>query len=225
MEKLSIILTSRCELRCRYCRRRSDDGGFASGQAVLRAAQGASDVELAGGDPLLYPDICGLVRELKAQPGLERLSLVTNGIHLAPLARGLKAAGLDAVDIHLDSCNAFDFEAITGRSQLLNDILNGLWSAVAQGLEVCVTSALLPETLSQTAVMASLAKQYDITVRFQRLDERSPEYDEALAVLGRYIKGLEPADGAWRSPELRGRIVFGAPERRSVDPGEEACEG
>ena len=103
------------------------------------------------------------------------------------------------MDIHLDSCNAFDFEAITGRSQLLNDILNGLWSAVAQGLEVCVTSALLPETLSQTAVMASLAKQYDITVRFQRLDVRSPEYDEALAVLGRYIKGLELADVAYDS--------------------------
>lgn len=225
MEKLRIILTSRCELQCRYCQRRSEDGPFAEREAVLRAARGAQDVELTGGDPLLYPDICGLVRELKALPGLERLSLTTNGIRLAPLAAQLKSAGLDAVDIHLDSCNAWDFEAITGRSQLLNEILNGLWSAVAQGLEVCVTSALLPETLAQTAVMASLAKQYDITVRFLRLDARAPEYDEALARLRRYFKGLAPEGGLWRSPELRGKIAFGAPERRSLSLVEDdACE-
>lgn len=225
MEKLRIILTSRCELQCRYCQRRSEDGPFAEREAVLRAAQGAADVELAGGDPLLYPDICGLVRELRAQPGLERLSLATNGVRLAPLVTELKAAGLDAVDIHIDSCNAWNFEAITGRSQLLNEIQNGLWSSVAQGLEVSVTSVLLPETLSQAAVMASLAKHYDITVRFLRLNERAPGYDEALALLGRYIKGLGAADGSWRSPELRGKIVFGAPERRSLSLVEDACEG
>ena len=146
-------------------------------------------------------------------------------MRLAPLVTELKAAGLDAVDIHIDSCNAWDFEAITGRSQLLNEILNGLWSSVAQGLEVSVTSVLLPETLSQAAVMASLAKQYDITVRFLRLNERAPGYDEALALLGRYIKGLGAADGSWRSPELRGKIVFGAPERRSLSLVEDACEG
>lgn len=89
-----------------------------------------------------------------------------------------------------------------------------------------MTSVLLPETLSQAAVMASLAKQYDnITVRFLRLNERAPGYDEALALLGRYIKGLGAADGSWRSPELRGKIVFGAPERRSLSHVEDACEG
>lgn len=101
MEKLSIILTSRCELQCRYCRRRSDDGGFARAEAVLKAAEGAERVELAGGDPLLYPEICGLVRRLRAQPGRRWLGLATNGIHLAPLAAELKSAGLDAVDVHL----------------------------------------------------------------------------------------------------------------------------
>ena len=224
MEKLSILVTSRCELQCRYCRRRSDDGGFARAEAVLKAAEGAERVELAGGDPLLYPEICGLVRRLRAQPGRRWLGLATNGIHLAPLAAELKSAGLDAVDVHLDSSNAYDFAAITGRSQLLNEILNGIWAAAAQGLELSVTSILQPETLPQTAVLASLAKQYELTVRFLRL-EGGPEYSEALALLGRYFKGLERDGDCWRSPELRGRIVLGGEPCRTLSFEETECEG
>ena len=208
MEKLSIILTSRCELQCRYCRR-SDDGGFARAEAVLKAAEGAERVELAGGEPLLWPDVCGLVRELKAQPGTEWVGLTTNGTRLAPLVPELAKAGLDGVNLHLDTCNAFDFAAITGREQVMNDILNGLWAAVAHGLPVTVSSVLLPETLPQISVMAGFAKQYLLTVRVVSLPGLSPDREEALSVLGRYIKHLEPDGEVWRSDELRGRITFG----------------
>ena len=121
----------------------------------------------------------------------------------------LAKAGLDGVNLHLDTCNAFDFAAITGREQVMNDILNGLWAAVAHGLPVTVSSVLLPETLPQISVMAGLAKQYLLTVRFVSLPGLSPDREEALSVLGRYIKRLEPDGEVWRSDELRGRITFG----------------
>lgn len=164
MEKLRIILTEECDLACRYCRR-SGNAAQAERSAVLAAAKGAERVELAGGEPLLWPDVCGLVRELKAQPGTEWVGLTTNGTRLAPLVPELAKAGLDGVNLHLDTCNAFDFAAITGREQVMNDILNGLWAAVAHGIPVTVSSVLLPETLPQISVMAGLAKQYLLTVR------------------------------------------------------------
>ena len=127
----------------------------------------------------------------------------------APLGPELAKAGLDGVNLHLDTCNAFDFAAITGREQVMNDILNGLWAAVAHGIPVTVSSVLLPETLPQISVMAGLAKQYLLTVRVVSLPGLSPDQDEALSVLGRYIKHLEPDGEVWRSDELRGRITFG----------------
>lgn len=133
MENLRIILTEECDLACRYCRR-SGNAAQAERSAVLAAAKGAERVELAGGEPLLWPDVCGLVRELKAQPGTEWVGLTTNGTRLAPLVPELAKAGLDGVNLHLDTCNAFDFAAITGREQVMNDILNGLWAAVARGI-------------------------------------------------------------------------------------------
>lgn len=149
------------------------------------------------------------MRELKAQPGTEWVGLTTNGTRLAPLVPELAKAGLDGVNLHLDTCNAFDFAAITGREQVMNDILNGLWAAVAHGIPVTVSSVLLPETLPQISVMAGLAKQYLLTVRVVSLPGLSPDQDEALSVLGRYIKHLEPDGEVWRSDELRGRITFG----------------
>lgn len=208
MEKLRIILTEECNLACRYCRR-SEDAAKAERPAVLAAAEGAERVELAGGEPLLWPDVCGLVRELKARPGTNWVGLTTNGTMLAPLVPELAKAGLDGVNLHLDTCNAFDFAAITGREQVMNDILNGLWAAVAHGIPVTVSSVLLPETLPQISVMAGLAKQYELTVRFVSLPGLSPDREEALSVLGRYIKRLEPDGGVWRSDELRGCITFG----------------
>ena len=149
------------------------------------------------------------MRELKAQPGTEWVGLTTNGTRLAPLVPELAKAGLDGVNLHLDTCNAFDFAAITGREQVMNDILNGLWAAVAHGIPVTVSSVLLPETLPQISVMAGLAKQYLLTVRFVGLPGLSPDREEALSVLGRYIKHLEPDGEVWRSDELRGCITFG----------------
>ena len=138
--------------------------------------------------------------------------------------------GINFID---QSCNAFDFAAITGREQVMNDILNGLWAAVAHGIPVTVSSVLLPETLPQISVMAGLAKQYLLTVRFVGLPGLSPDREEALSVLGRYIKHLEPDGEVWRSDELRGQITFGGEIPGAFDMegaavvtfGEEKCEG
>ena len=189
---------------------------------MLAAAKGAERVELAGGEPLLWPDICGLVRELKSQPGTDWVGLTTNGTRLAPLVPELAKAGLDGVNLHLDTCNAFDFAAITGREQVMNDILNGLWAAVAHGIPVTISSVLLPETLPQISVMGGLAKQYELTVRFVSLPGLSPGREEALSVLSRYIKHLEPDGEVWRSNELRGCITFGCEIPGAF--GMEGCE-
>lgn len=221
MEKLRIILTEECDLACCYCRR-TGNAAQAERSSVLAAAKGAERVELAGGESLLWPDICGLVRELKSQPGTDWVGLTTNGTRLAPLVPELAKAGLDGVNLHLDTCNAFDFAAITGREQVMNDILNGLWAAVAHGIPVTISSVLLPETLPQISVMGGLAKQYELTVRFVSLPGLSPGREEALSVLSRYIKHLEPDGEVWRSNELRGCITFGCEIPGAF--GMEGCE-
>lgn len=92
MEKLRIILTEECDLACRYCRR-SGNAAQAERSAVLAAAEGAERVELAGGEPLLWPDVCGLVRELKAQPGTVWVGLTTNGTRARTAGAGARQGG------------------------------------------------------------------------------------------------------------------------------------
>lgn len=215
MDHSRVILTRQCNLDCYYCTEHAAGSPVDRSEVMAAcrqaAASGCRRFHLSGGEPLLYEDVPGLIAELKAVPGVEWVSLTTNGTLLYPQILALKQAGLDGINLHLDVCDAFTFTAITGKSQFLNEILKGIWAAVAQDLPLTIFAVLLKDNAPHIAVLAGLAKQYDLTVRFVVTGEsRKAGLDEkmALELLSRSVKGLT-ADGAvYLAPGLKGKLEF-----------------
>jgi cyclic pyranopterin phosphate synthase len=99
------------------------------------AALGIEKLRLTGGEPLVRGGIVGLARELALIPGVTSLGMTTNGTLLAPLAADLKEAGLDSVNVSLDTLDPDRYKIITNGGSLA-DVLAGLDAALEAGLEV-----------------------------------------------------------------------------------------
>ncbi|MFP4066517.1 MAG: GTP 3',8-cyclase MoaA [Spirochaetaceae bacterium] len=151
---LRVSVTDRCNLRCSYC---TPPGGF---EAMPRrdilsferiteivrvaAGMGIRKVRLTGGEPLVRRGIVELVGMLAAVPGLETLAMTTNGILLPRYARQLRAAGLQAVNISLDTIDPAGYREITGGGRLA-DAVAGVDAAVAAGFEPIKVNAVVPD--------------------------------------------------------------------------------
>lgn len=143
IDYLRLSVTDRCDLRCRYCRpardasyaERADWLSFAEIRHVvsLFAAMGVGRVRLTGGEPLLRAGIVDLVADLAAMPVVSDLSLSTNATQLARYATRLKAAGLNRVNVSLDSLRRECVSELCGRDSL-DATLAGLMAAKAAGL-------------------------------------------------------------------------------------------
>ena len=141
---LRVSVTDRCNLRCQYCM--PPDGiPWMPHDAVLRYEEIAlvvraaaevciSHVRLTGGEPLVRLGLADLVRMLAEIPGVEDLAMTTNGTLLARHAQTLAAAGLDRVNVSLDTLRAERFRRIT-RCGHLEDVLAGIDAAHQAGLE------------------------------------------------------------------------------------------
>jgi len=140
---LRISLTDRCSLRCTYCMPAegmqwiaSDD--LLSGEEIISLAQifiglGVRSIRLTGGEPLLYRDLSGLIKELAQCTPRPELSLTTNGISLADSAVDLVDAGLDRINISVDTLDRDTFTRLTRRNRL-EDVLLGVAAAAKAGL-------------------------------------------------------------------------------------------
>lgn len=142
VEYLRLSVTDRCDLRCTYCL----PPGFKDfitpahwltfdeiEQVVgLLVRAGLRKVRLTGGEPLTRPGLSDLARRLRLIPGLDDLSLSTNGTRLAGLTDSLRQAGISRINVSLDTLDAGRFRQITGRDALA-DVLNGLESARKAG--------------------------------------------------------------------------------------------
>ncbi len=138
---LRLSITDRCDFRCVYCM--SEDMTFLPRSQVMDAdelvavaaafvRQGVTRIRLTGGEPLIHPDLLTLVSRIKALPGLRELTLTTNGARLDTLAEPLKQAGLDRLNISLDSLNPERFRRLT-RTGRLEKVLAGIDAARAAG--------------------------------------------------------------------------------------------
>jgi cyclic pyranopterin phosphate synthase len=149
---LRVSLTDRCSLRCTYCMP-AEGLPWIPGAEVLTTEElvrivrvavrlGIEQVRLTGGEPLLRPDIVEVVGALAALPQPPRLSLTTNGLRLPGLAAPLADAGLDRVNVSLDTLRRERFAAITRRDRLV-DVLAGVAAAKAAGLRPVKVNAVL----------------------------------------------------------------------------------
>ncbi len=174
---LRISITEKCSLRCTYCMPAEglpaipredlltpDEIGRVVRVAVERL--GITDVRFTGGEPLLRNDLADILRAARAAaPGVS-LSLTTNAIGLDKRVRGLVDAGLDRVNISLDSVDRAHFARLTRRDRL-PDVLAGIRAALDAGLApVKLNAVLMPETLAGAADLLAWAVEHGCHLRF-----------------------------------------------------------
>jgi len=173
---LRISLTDRCNLRCVYCMPEqmvfkpraellTDDEIL---QIVRVAAElGVRKIRLTGGEPTVRPNLAGLVRRIAAVSGIEDLAMTTNGVRLSQLARSLADAGLQRINVSLDSLDAEKFRKIT-RWGNLDDVLAGLDAAREAGLSPIKLNAVVVRGFNEADVvgLAGLTLEHNWEVRF-----------------------------------------------------------
>ncbi|WP_304427115.1 GTP 3',8-cyclase MoaA [uncultured Adlercreutzia sp.] len=176
IDYLRISLTDRCNFRCVYCM--PEDGVCQMGHdEILRieeierlvrvaAGIGIKSVRLTGGEPLVRKGVVGLVETLTGIPGIENVSMTTNGVLLPRMIDDLKAAGLSRVNISLDTLDAEQFRAIT-RVGNLDDTLAGIDAALEAGLNPVKVNAVTVRSLNQDFLeFAKLSIDRPLHVRF-----------------------------------------------------------
>ena len=179
VDYLRISVTDRCNLRCVYCNPLGDCGLFEHKEilrfeeieriAGLFAECGINKIRLTGGEPLVRKDIVGLVGKLAGIPAIDSLSLTTNGVLLEELAGQLKAAGLQRINISVDSAQRGSYKNITG-FDLLPKVTNGIYQAIETGLApVKINSVIIKgvnDSEEQIEALAEMSIRLPLTVRF-----------------------------------------------------------
>lgn len=180
IDYLRLSVTDRCNLRCVYCLPEaaarfspgadllSDDEIVALAGAFARL--GTSKIRLTGGEPLVRPGLTALVRRLRALPGIEDLSLSTNGVLLAGLAVELKEAGLSRVNVSLDTLDPERFSRIA-RFGSLSSVLAGVEAAVEAGLAPVKLNVVVARGMNDDEIgaFAALTDKKPLHVRFIEL--------------------------------------------------------
>jgi GTP 3',8-cyclase len=150
---LRISLTDKCNLRCTYCM--PPEGldwiptpELLTDDEIVRLAEiavgrlGITNIRLTGGEPLLRRGLVDLITRMSALHPRPRLAMTTNGIGLARLAGSLQAAGLDRINVSLDTLRRSTFAGLARRDRL-QDVLDGLDAAKTAGLVPVKVNAVL----------------------------------------------------------------------------------
>lgn len=204
--KLRVSLTDRCNLRCHYCMpekpRWLPRAELMTNAELLRLVGlfvhtlGISELRLTGGEPLLRPDVPELVSALGnlRDEGLRRIALTSNGVRLAPVAQALKDAGLDDLNISLDSITPSVFTALTRGH--VEPVLTGIAAAVAAGLPVKLNCVVIKNANeAEVLPLTRWAKAHGLPLRFiefMPLDGRQSWSDAKVVTEDEIIAQLSP---------------------------------
>ena len=172
---LRLSVTDLCNLRCRYCMpdgvEKLEREAVLTYEEFLRLAAlfaqcGIDTVRVTGGEPLVRKGVDQLVAGLKAIPGIRKVTMTTNGILLARQLPALQKAGLDSVNISLDTLRPEVFAQITARDEF-SHVMEGIRATLASGLPVklnCVPQVGVNE--GELEDLAALAETHPLQVRF-----------------------------------------------------------
>lgn len=183
IDYMRISITDRCNLRCKYCMPhgircmpRWEILSLEELEAitVCAAGLGIRNIKVTGGEPLVRKDCSQLVRMLKNVPGIEKVTLTTNGVLLEQYMDQLMDAGLDGVNISLDTLDPQLYKAITGADEL-ETVMRIIKKAAALPITVKINAVSIDfedwacggsEKKSGWKAMTELAEQYPVDVRF-----------------------------------------------------------
>jgi cyclic pyranopterin phosphate synthase len=176
IDYIRLSVTDRCDFRCVYCM--TEDMKFLPRKEVLsleeiyQVAQaftelGVNKIRLTGGEPLVRNNVISLVERLGALAGLKELLLTTNGAQLDKFAAPLKKAGVNRINISIDSLDAERFRRIS-RVGKLENVLKGIEAARAQGFERLRLNAVIMKKYNDDEVMAltEFALDRDVDIAF-----------------------------------------------------------
>ena len=230
---LRLSVTDLCNLRCRYCMpdgvEKLEREAVLTYEEFLRLAAlfaqcGIDTVRITGGEPLVRKGVEQLVAGLKATPGIRKVTMTTNGVLLAQQLPALLNAGLDSVNISLDTLRPEVFRRITARDEFAA-VQAGLRAALESPLPVklnCVPQAGINE--GELEAIAALARDNDLQVRF--IEMMPIGYGAAMpcisgpelqARFARRWPGLHPVEGIafgdgpavyYTAPGWKGSIGF-----------------
>jgi len=195
---LRLSVTDRCNMRCRYCM--PEDGiGKLSHQEILRYEElhriaraavsiGIQKIRVTGGEPLVRKGIVPFLAGLSALPGLKQLVLTSNGELLEEMAGELRGAGVQRLNISLDSLDPANFRSIT-RIGTLERVLAGIAAAERVGFPIKINMVVMRGVNdSEIEAVASLALDKPYTVRFiEYMPSAREERWQSLVVSGREI--------------------------------------
>lgn len=175
IDYMRVSITDRCNLRCRYCM--PDGIEWLPMEEILTLEEiaeicrqaaliGIRKIKITGGEPLVRKGCTDLIRMLKAIPGMEQVTLTTNGVLLNQYAEELYRSGLDAVNVSLDTLDAEKYARITG-FDALSDVLKGI-SAMEQYPIPLKINAVLQKSVNDSdwPVLVELARERAMDVRF-----------------------------------------------------------
>ena len=172
---MRVSVTDRCNLRCRYCMPEGVDIlpmssllTFEEITALCRQASllGIRRIKITGGEPLIRRNVAGLVAMLKETPGIDQVTMTTNGVLLGRHLEDLLKAGLDAVNISLDTLDQDRYCSITGKDRL-KDVLTGIEQAASSRLRVKINAVLMAGINDKDwASLITLARERPLDVRF-----------------------------------------------------------
>ena len=179
IDYLRISVIDRCNLRCVYCMPEEGIESIPHDEIltydeILRICEivselGIRKIKITGGEPLVRKDIVNLIRDIKNIDKIEQVTLTTNGILLHEMLDDLYDAGIDAINISLDTLNKDNFKKITRRDGL-EKVLMSIDKAYDLGIRVKINCLAIRDfNLRELVEIASFAKAREIDVRFIEL--------------------------------------------------------
>ena len=168
---IRISLTDRCNLRCIYCMPEGVE--LVPREEILReqeileiagaaARVGISHVKLTGGEPLVRRCCRRLIREMKQVPGIETVTLTTNGVLLKEHLESLKESGIDGINVSLDTADPDLYRKITGGGDV-SVVTDAIRASVDAGIRTKINAVALSE---ENETLLEFASDYPVDVRF-----------------------------------------------------------
>ena len=199
IDYLRLSVTDRCNLRCAYCMpsegiQTVGPDELLSFEETLRlvnifAGLGTRKIRFTGGEPLVRKGIVDLVRSVSKVPGIEDVALTTNGVLLPVFAEKLKEAGVERLNISLDTLSEEKFRHIT-RNNSLKFVMDGIDKAIQVGFKRLKLNMVVMKGVNDNEVadFVDFALEKNITLRFIEFMQVTPLWNESLFVPVEEIK-------------------------------------
>ncbi|MEQ8955551.1 MAG: GTP 3',8-cyclase MoaA, partial [Gammaproteobacteria bacterium] len=203
VDYIRLSVTDRCDFRCVYCM--TEDMTFLPRTQILSLEEllevataftelGVRKIRLTGGEPLVRSDVMSLIQELGKLPGLEELLLTTNGAQLDKYAEPLKAAGVNRINISIDSLDADRFKRIS-RVGKLDKVLQGIDAAIAAGFDRIRLNSVIMHGYNEDEIIPltefALGRGVDIAfIEEMPLGEASDHKREETTCSNDWVRGV-----------------------------------